>query len=205
MTKVEYVIWMINTQSQQQDYLWQHPAWLACIHKPCLPLDSIIYWYVIITAKVDIFQKTILGNWLSDPHQNPDATAEFSLLPLHVAGPYRGGQLNLSHLYISSYTPTLTALVRARRNVALAKSSTNENRFLTVARVNSILSAANWTSSLNVLCKVSPCSHALKVRNRDLVTSADTTTIDLSQTRTRIDTGDLFDGIQRRTRGALYT
>jgi CHAT domain-containing protein len=42
-------------------------------------------------------------------------TAEFSSLPLHAAGPYRKGQRNLPHLYISSYTPTLTALIRARR------------------------------------------------------------------------------------------
>ena len=41
-------------------------------------------------------------------------TAEFSVLPLHAAGPYRNGQRNLPHLYISSYTPTLTALIRAR-------------------------------------------------------------------------------------------
>ena len=43
-------------------------------------------------------------------------TAEFSLLPLHAAGPYRKGQRNLASLYISSYTPTLTALIRARRH-----------------------------------------------------------------------------------------
>jgi CHAT domain-containing protein/tetratricopeptide (TPR) repeat protein len=43
-------------------------------------------------------------------------TAEFSVLPLHAAGPYRKGQRNLPHLYISSYTPTLTALIRARRD-----------------------------------------------------------------------------------------
>ena len=42
-------------------------------------------------------------------------TAEFSLLPLHAAGLYRKGQLNLTDLYISSYTPTLSALIRARR------------------------------------------------------------------------------------------
>ena len=42
-------------------------------------------------------------------------TAEFSTLPLHAAGPYRKGQRNLPDLYISSYTPTLTALIRARR------------------------------------------------------------------------------------------
>ena len=43
-------------------------------------------------------------------------TAEFSALPLHAAGPYRKGQQNLANLYISSYTPTLTALIRARRH-----------------------------------------------------------------------------------------
>ena len=43
-------------------------------------------------------------------------TAEFSLLPLHAAGPYRKGHRNLANLYISSYTPTLTALIRARRH-----------------------------------------------------------------------------------------
>ena len=43
-------------------------------------------------------------------------TAEFSLLPLHAAGPYRRGQRNLANLYISSYTPTLTALIHARRH-----------------------------------------------------------------------------------------
>ena len=37
------------------------------------------------------------------------------MLPLHAAGPYRKGQQNLPHLYISFYTPTLTALIRARR------------------------------------------------------------------------------------------
>ncbi|KAG8215519.1 hypothetical protein J3R82DRAFT_9167 [Butyriboletus roseoflavus] len=43
-------------------------------------------------------------------------TAEFSRLPLHAAGPYRKGQQNLANLYISSYTPTLTTLIRARRH-----------------------------------------------------------------------------------------
>ncbi|KAG2141110.1 CHAT domain-containing protein [Suillus clintonianus] len=41
-------------------------------------------------------------------------TSFFNFLPLHAAGAYRqGGQL-LSNLYISSYTPSLTALIRAR-------------------------------------------------------------------------------------------
>ena len=42
-------------------------------------------------------------------------TAEFSLLPLHAAGPYRKGRPSLANLYILSYTSTLAALIRARR------------------------------------------------------------------------------------------
>ncbi|KAG1824872.1 CHAT domain-containing protein [Suillus subaureus] len=45
-------------------------------------------------------------------------TAEFTLLPLHAAGPYEKHKDNLSHIYISSYTPTLATLIRARRQVS---------------------------------------------------------------------------------------
>ena len=41
-------------------------------------------------------------------------TADFSLLPLHAAGPYRKSQENLADMFISSYTPTLSALIRTR-------------------------------------------------------------------------------------------
>ncbi|KAJ8584727.1 TPR-like protein [Rhizopogon salebrosus TDB-379] len=41
-------------------------------------------------------------------------TSAFNFLPLHAAGEYRRGGKNLSQLYISSYTPSLTALIRAR-------------------------------------------------------------------------------------------
>ena len=50
-------------------------------------------------------------------------TAEFSLLPLHAAGPYRKAQRNLTNMYISSYTPTLTALIRARRHDSVSKGT----------------------------------------------------------------------------------
>ncbi|KAF8436264.1 hypothetical protein L210DRAFT_2475882 [Boletus edulis BED1] len=43
-------------------------------------------------------------------------TGEFSVHPLHAAGPFRKGQQNLPDLYISSYTLTLTPLIRARRH-----------------------------------------------------------------------------------------
>ncbi|KAG8218920.1 hypothetical protein J3R82DRAFT_4628 [Butyriboletus roseoflavus] len=60
-------------------------------------------------------------------------TAEFSLLPLHAAGPYRKGQQNLANIYISSYTPTLTALIRARRH-DLPHSAPNEKHFVGIGQ-----------------------------------------------------------------------
>ncbi|KAG8957468.1 hypothetical protein FRC03_010118 [Tulasnella sp. 419] len=46
-------------------------------------------------------------------------TAKLSMLPLHAAGPYNSGSLDLPDLYISSYTPTLSALLRASENTQL--------------------------------------------------------------------------------------
>ena len=60
-------------------------------------------------------------------------TAEFSVLPLHAAGPYRKGQQNLPYLYISSYTPTLTALIRARRRDS-SNSATKQKRFIAIGQ-----------------------------------------------------------------------
>ncbi|KAH7905794.1 CHAT domain-containing protein [Hygrophoropsis aurantiaca] len=45
-------------------------------------------------------------------------TSTFTSLPLHAAGPYRKGEQGLSDLYITSYTPTLSALIRMRKNKA---------------------------------------------------------------------------------------
>ncbi|OAX37690.1 hypothetical protein K503DRAFT_801049 [Rhizopogon vinicolor AM-OR11-026] len=42
-------------------------------------------------------------------------TSFFNFLPLHAAGEYRQSGMNLSKLYISSYTPSITALTKARR------------------------------------------------------------------------------------------
>ena len=39
-------------------------------------------------------------------------------LPLHAAGPYQPAQKNLPDIYISSYTTTLSALIRARSNTS---------------------------------------------------------------------------------------
>ena len=62
-------------------------------------------------------------------------TAEFSLLPLHAAGPYRQGQRNLANLYISSYTSTLTALIRARQHDS-PHSASKEKRFVGIGQAN---------------------------------------------------------------------
>ena len=62
-------------------------------------------------------------------------TAEFSLLPLHAAGPYREGQRNLANLYISSYTPTLTALIRARQH-DLPPSASKVKQFVGIGQAN---------------------------------------------------------------------
>ena len=45
-------------------------------------------------------------------------TSELSGLPLHAAGPYRPAQKNLPDIYTSSYTTTLSALIRARSNTS---------------------------------------------------------------------------------------
>ena len=60
-------------------------------------------------------------------------TAKFSLLPLHAAGSFRKGQPMLPDLYISSYTPTLTALIRARQKRPFDPSM-DQHRFLVVGQ-----------------------------------------------------------------------
>lgn len=42
-------------------------------------------------------------------------TGAASKLPFHAAGPYKRGEQGISQLYISSYTPTLGTLIRARQ------------------------------------------------------------------------------------------
>ena len=60
-------------------------------------------------------------------------TAEFSLLPLHAAGPYRNSEKNLSDHYISSYTPTLSALIRARQSTS-PDSATERKHFAAIGQ-----------------------------------------------------------------------
>ncbi|KAI9570918.1 CHAT domain-containing protein [Boletus coccyginus] len=64
-------------------------------------------------------------------------TAEFSLLPFHAAGPFRRGQKNLPDIYISSYTPTLAALIRARQPTSSC-SATQRKRFVAIGQAEAI-------------------------------------------------------------------
>ncbi|KAG8911179.1 hypothetical protein FRC02_006745 [Tulasnella sp. 418] len=50
-------------------------------------------------------------------------TSVSALLPLHAAGPFRRNQLNLPDIYISSYTPTLSALVESFRQISTSTPS----------------------------------------------------------------------------------
>ena len=86
-------------------------------------------WYVIVSPIVDCLQT--LHPSKSRIWWCP--TAEFSVLPLHAAGPYRKGQQNLRDLYISPYTPTLTALIRARRRDPL-NPEIEQKRFLAIGQ-----------------------------------------------------------------------
>ena len=86
-------------------------------------------WHQIVSPIVDCLQTT-------HPSQSRIwwcPTAEFSVLPLHAAGPYRKGQQNLPNLYISSYTPTLAALIRARR-CDPSNSTIEQKRFLAIGQ-----------------------------------------------------------------------
>ena len=88
-------------------------------------------WDEIVLPIVDCLQTTL-------PSQSRIwwcPTAEFSVLPLHAAGPYRKGKQNLPHLYVSSYTPTLTALIRARRRDP-STSANEEKRFIAIGQAN---------------------------------------------------------------------
>ena len=60
-------------------------------------------------------------------------TAEFCLLPLHAAGPYKKGQQNLADMFISSYTPTLSALIRARRP-SQANAESQAKQFIAIGQ-----------------------------------------------------------------------
>ncbi|KAG8984333.1 hypothetical protein FRB93_006631 [Tulasnella sp. JGI-2019a] len=54
-------------------------------------------------------------------------------LPLHAAGPYRSGEQNLPDRFVSSYTPTLSSLIRSRAGYQ-PTNNTSGPRLLAVAQ-----------------------------------------------------------------------
>ena len=89
-------------------------------------------WDQIVSPIVDCLGSRLLTH-LSRSRIWWCPTVEFSVLPLHAAGPYRKGQRNLPHLYILSYTPTLPALIRARWSDSL-NSATEKKRFIVIGQ-----------------------------------------------------------------------
>ncbi|KAH7903609.1 CHAT domain-containing protein, partial [Hygrophoropsis aurantiaca] len=70
-------------------------------------------WKLVMLPIVHALEKTQVAPgsriWLCP-------TSMFISLPLHAAGPYQKDKQGLSDLYIISYTPTLSALIRTRNN-----------------------------------------------------------------------------------------
>jgi hypothetical protein len=66
-------------------------------------------------------------------HASSDVPPPSPVFPSHVTGPYRNGQQNLPHLYVSSYTTALTALIRARRRDT-SNSESAQNHFIAIGQ-----------------------------------------------------------------------
>ncbi|KAG1845283.1 CHAT domain-containing protein [Suillus subalutaceus] len=60
-------------------------------------------------------------------------TSKLTSLPIHAAGPYRKGASNIPNVYVSSYTPTLSALIRSRRQNA-SKVAPNTPSFVSIGQ-----------------------------------------------------------------------
>lgn len=63
-------------------------------------------------------------------------TGVAALLPLHAAGPCERGKQNMNQIYVSSYIPSLGALVRARREWSLKRREDPLPSILVVAVTN---------------------------------------------------------------------
>ncbi|KAH7924066.1 hypothetical protein BV22DRAFT_537176 [Leucogyrophana mollusca] len=61
-------------------------------------------------------------------------SSKLTSLPLHAAGAYRRGANNLSNIYVSSYTPTLSALIRSRRDIPTKPRPIATSAFLGVGQ-----------------------------------------------------------------------
>ncbi|KAG2746753.1 hypothetical protein P692DRAFT_2037012 [Suillus brevipes Sb2] len=91
---------------------------LKSTSRPALAKALIELWDDVVRPVVDIlggFARQHSRIWWCP-------TSVFNFLPLHAAGEYRKDGQFLSKLYISSYTPSLTALIKARRSHARSLS-----------------------------------------------------------------------------------
>ena len=87
-------------------------------------------WKLIVRPVVDVLQAAVPNGsriWWCP-------TGPASLLPLHAAGEYNKRGQSLPSLYISSYTPTLSVLLRARRSVPVEPGA--ESRMLVIGQSN---------------------------------------------------------------------
>ena len=55
-------------------------------------------------------------------------TSKFTILPFHAAGPHRKVEKNLMDIYVSSYAPSLSALIRARDRIRSQKAARDASR-----------------------------------------------------------------------------
>ena len=125
------------TQARVRDLSRELDSWLALPRSADVTrgLASVLsqLWDDVVSPIVN-FLRTI------HPYQSRIwwcPTAEFSFLPLHAAGPYRCGEQNVADLYVSSYTPTLAALIRARRP-STSTPTRDQKRFLAVGHANGV-------------------------------------------------------------------
>ncbi|KAG1738395.1 CHAT domain-containing protein [Suillus paluster] len=60
-------------------------------------------------------------------------TSKLTSMPIHAAGPYCKGASNMPNIYVSSYTPTLSALIRSRRQNA-SKVASKSSSFVSIGQ-----------------------------------------------------------------------
>ena len=123
-----------------------------------------LLWKLVVSPIVAVLEGFL-------PHQSRIwwcPTADFALLPLHAAGPFRKGQPNLPDLYISSYTITLATLVRARQSHP--SDSTRIPKFLAVAvgcTPNLPVIKGVYSELDNIMQRISPYSTFTALKDKD--------------------------------------
>lgn len=94
------------------DGFGERPA--ECTTRKAIGLLKEIWAIIVGPIVAQLLQ--ILNGDLDKPRIWWCPTGVASKLPLHAAGPYKRGEKNLNDLFVSSYTPTLGTLIRARQS-----------------------------------------------------------------------------------------